>query len=405
VILTIYKLGLIIKKCLRQTFDPQQNKLLSLLTSQYTIHAVIILIAFFTAFTNINAQETRQENAGEKSILFSMVKDEITEDYTIKEGPVIEKEKRETKQKINPLGYLDSAQAVKLTLRPVEYAIEEIIEEEMELPTAQGGGALVKTNIANTQLGLKTRNSTIEHTVEAGDTVSSIAQKFGLKSSTILWSNNLSSYSYIRPGDILTILPTDGISYKIKSGDTVSKIAKKYGTEEEKIIGFNKLVDATDIAIGETIIVPDGKIAPVYTSTRRTWAPSTSYKPAPSGQRSSGKMLWPTNGRVITQYYNWRHTGLDIDGNYSSPLYASESGTVESVGWLGGYGLQILINHGNGTKTRYAHASKIFVSNGQKVSRGETIAMMGTTGRSTGTHIHFEVIINDRKQNPLNYIR
>lgn len=405
VILTIYKTGLLIKKYLRQAFDPQQNKFLSLLTNQYTIHTIIILIALFTAFTNINAQETRQENAGEKSVLFSMVKDELSEEYIIEEGPVVSEKKKTNNEKVSPLSYLDNAQAIRSQLKPMEYIIEEINEEEMELPTAQGGGALVKTNIASTHLGLKTRDSTIEYNVKPGDTVSSIAQEFGLRSSTILWANNLSSYSYIRPGDVLKILPTNGVSHKIKSGDTISKIAKKYGTEEEKIIAFNKLVDATDITVGEIIMVPGGQIVPTYTS-RTTWSPSYNYKkPTSSAQKSSDKMLWPTNGHVITQYYHWRHHGLDIDGDYSSPLYAADSGTVESVGWLGGYGLQILINHGNGIKTRYAHASKIFVSRGQKVNRGETIAMMGTTGHSTGTHIHFEVIVNGIKQNPLHYIR
>lgn len=405
IILIIYKTGLLIKKYLRQIFDPQQNKLLALLTNQYAIHIIIILIAVFTTVTNINAQETRQENVGEKSVLFSMVKDELGEEYIIEEGPITKKEKTTAQDETTPLSYLDSARAIRSQLKPMEYIIEEINEEEMELPTAQGGGALVKTNIANTRLGLKTRNSIEKYTVKTGDTVTSIAQEFGLRVNTILWANDLGAYSYIRPGDILTILPADGVSHKIKSGDTIAKIAKQYNTDENKIIAFNKLADATDIAAGEIIMVPDGSITPVYTPVRQTWAPATTYKPAPSGQTGGGKMLWPVPGRVITQYFSWRHSGLDVDGDYTSPIYASEAGVVESVGWNGGYGLQVLINHGGGIKTRYAHSSKIFVSQGQKVSRGETIAMVGTTGRSTGTHIHFEVIVNGRHQNPLLYIR
>ena len=121
VILAIYKTGLLIKKYLRQTFNPQQNKFLSLLTNQYTIHAIIILIALFTAFTNINAQETRQENAGEKSILFSMVKDELSEEYIIEEGPVVSEKKKVDNEKTSPLSYLDSAQAIRSQLKPMEY--------------------------------------------------------------------------------------------------------------------------------------------------------------------------------------------------------------------------------------------------------------------------------------------
>jgi murein DD-endopeptidase MepM/ murein hydrolase activator NlpD len=118
------------------------------------------------------------------------------------------------------------------------------------------------------------------------------------------------------------------------------------------------------------------------------------------------KLLWPTALRVINQYYGWRHTGVDIDGDYKDPIYASEDGVVETAGWnSGGYGLQIVINHQNGMKTRYAHASKLFVKVGQAVKRGEVIAMVGTTGRSTGTHLHYEVYVGGVRKNPLAYTK
>ena len=95
---------------------------------------------------------------------------------------------------------------------------------------------------------------------------------------------------------------------------------------------------------------------------------------------------------------------IDISGNYDSPLYASAAGVVESSGWGSGYGNRVIINHGNGMKTLYGHASKLFVKAGDYISQGQTIAMMGCTGWCTGTHIHFEVIINGSKQNPLSYL-
>ena len=116
-------------------------------------------------------------------------------------------------------------------------------------------------------------------------------------------------------------------------------------------------------------------------------------------------MKWPTVGHRITQYYSWRHTGLDIANKTGTPLYASEGGTVDYSGWSNGYGYNVLINHGGGKKTRYAHASKLYVKKGDVVSKGEAIAAMGSTGWSTGPHIHFEVIINGVKKNPLNYIK
>jgi murein DD-endopeptidase MepM/ murein hydrolase activator NlpD len=118
------------------------------------------------------------------------------------------------------------------------------------------------------------------------------------------------------------------------------------------------------------------------------------------------KLLWPTTQHSITQYYGWNHTGVDLDGDYVDAIYASADGVVETAGWnSGGYGLMIFIDHQNGMKTRYAHASKMFVKAGDRVKKGQVIAMVGTTGRSTGTHLHYEVYLNGKRQNPLKYIK
>ena len=126
--------------------------------------------------------------------------------------------------------------------------------------------------------------------------------------------------------------------------------------------------------------------------------------------RGSGKVSglgWPLRGGLNSYYgYRWGsfHTGLDIGGDTGQPFVAAAGGTVSSVGWSGGYGNMILIDHGNGVATRYAHASKVSVSNGQQISKGESIGLVGSTGRSTGPHLHFEVIINGDTVNPLNYL-
>ena len=116
-------------------------------------------------------------------------------------------------------------------------------------------------------------------------------------------------------------------------------------------------------------------------------------------------MNWPTVGHRITQYYSWRHRAVDIANKTGTSIYAADAGTINVVGWGKGYGNQIVINHGGGKKTRYAHLSKFYVKRGQKVGKGETIAAMGSTGWSTGPHVHFEVIINGKKYNPLNYTK
>ena len=129
--------------------------------------------------------------------------------------------------------------------------------------------------------------------------------------------------------------------------------------------------------------------------------------PAQISIPSSGQLLWPIpNSKRVTQYFRWRHTGLDIGDKYGSTIVAADNGTIELSGWgAGGWGYTIVVDHGNGMKTRYAHASKLLVEAGQNVEKGQTIALVGSTGRSTGPHLHFGVYVNGRAVNPLEYLR
>ena len=130
------------------------------------------------------------------------------------------------------------------------------------------------------------------------------------------------------------------------------------------------------------------------------------FKVCPNAAPTAGnKMNWPTVGHRITQYYTWKHYAVDIANKTGTPIYAADSGEIEVAGWGTGYGNQILIDHGGGKKTRYGHMSKFYVKKGDKVTKGQAIGEMGSTGWSTGPHLHFEVIINGVKQNPLNYIK
>lgn len=257
------------------------------------------------------------------------------------------------------------------------------------------------------------RTEIVQHTVQAGDTVSTIAQRYGITINTILWANNLGATSLIRPGDKLTILPTSGLLYTVKSGDTLSKIAGLYAIEADRIALANPALE-DGLKIGQQIILPGAKrIAPVPARVTKPAAPATGISvirdliKAPDAPSSSGKMVWPTVGSRITQYFSWRHNGIDIANKVGTPIYAADDGTVEiaATGYNGGYGNTILINHGGGVKTRYGHASKLFVKVGDTVKKGENIAAMGSTGRSTGPHLHFEVIVSGTRYNPLNYVK
>ena len=285
--------------------------------------------------------------------------------------------------------------------------------------TTAGGSAIskpiiipgAKVETTPSDFSQSERKDVLYYTVQTGDSIGLIAQKYNISVATILWANNLSTNSYIRPGDELKILPVSGIVHVVKSGDTISRIAQLYDSDQEKIIDFNN-IKANNINIGQSLVIPGCTkiaVAPSYTTTQRKYTQLSDVSaPLPSVSAPAGSgYLWPTSAKIITQYYGWRHTGLDIAGPVGTPLYASKSGTVitSQCGWNGGYGCYIILDHGGGVQTLYGHSSKLYVSVGDKVVQGQTIAAMGSTGRSTGPHIHFEVRINGARLNPLKYIR
>ncbi|MFH1597911.1 MAG: M23 family metallopeptidase [Patescibacteria group bacterium] len=393
VLISLYKLYFNLKKKITKVFHPTTNKVLSVFSSKYVIHAVVIIITIAITATSLSAEAITQEEFGKKSLLHSVV---VQAEY---EEEIIETAETSI---IKPSHYFKDFGAVAVASPQL---VDEVLIEDITTTTT-GGGSIVKPTLATTVRGARPRESVEYYVVQGGDTTSTIAQKFGISTSTILWENELTSGSLIRPGDKLTILPTSGTSHRVASGDTVDSIAKKFKADAAKIIEFNKLGSADAITEDEVLIIPDGSIDPPPPAPT-TYASAPRYSdPIPASARVDigSRLQWPTSSRKINQYYTWRHHGLDIDGTYSSPVYAAESGTIIANGWGTGYGQHITINHGNGVKTLYAHLSKIYISPGEAVSRGQTIGMQGCTGWCTGTHLHFEVFINGSKVNPLSYL-
>lgn len=277
--------------------------------------------------------------------------------------------------------------------------------------TQQGGGALVKPDLPSAHAPRQSEREDIEtYIVQSGDTLSTIATNFGVSTNTILWQNNLSSSSLIRPGQKLEILPITGLTHSVKSGETLSEIASDYDADETEILAFNSIDDASQIRAGQNLIIPNGtrvaqRTTSIVSAPRPTLAPITQIFNAPTAPLTGTTLQWPTDGHVITQYFSWRHTALDIDGIVGSPIFAPEDGVVIRSGWGTGYGYHIIIDHGNGMHTLTAHHSQLYVNVGDRVTRGQLVALMGSTGWSTGSHTHFEVRINGVKQNPLAYTR
>lgn len=270
--------------------------------------------------------------------------------------------------------------------------------------TSEESGVISSTITPVTIISDKPRDKILDYEVKLGDTISSIAAEYGVSDSTILWANDLSSNSKIKEGQKIKILPVSGVAHVVVGGDTIYSVAKKYQANAQGILDFpfNDVGDDFQLSTGSTLIVPDG-------------APSEKPKPAPtqylaSGQNiaienlGSSQFLWPAVGG-IAQYFSWYHPGVDISNLAGGPIHSVDNGTVIISGWDGtGYGNTIVVDHGNGFTSRYAHMSVLYAGVGQKVSKGDAIGMMGSTGRSTGTHLHLEIRKNGSALNPLSLL-
>ena len=263
-------------------------------------------------------------------------------------------------------------------------------DEQQELPMV-GLSALVSASpVLITALSGQLRSKealTFSYEVEDGDTLSSIAVDFGVSLQTLLWANGISSRTVLRPGDILTILPVDGVIHTVKRGDTISSIGQRYKIRADQILTFNSLSDNDIIKIGDVLIIPGG-------SPRTSVRSSVASSPIQSLVNLGGYFSLPAKGRATQGLH--QYNAVDIGGKAfcNTPVYAAAAGTVllaDSVGWNGGYGQYVKISHPNGTVTLYAHNAQNLIAQGAQVSKGQVIALMGSTGRTTGCHVHFEV--------------
>jgi murein DD-endopeptidase MepM/ murein hydrolase activator NlpD len=271
------------------------------------------------------------------------------------------------------------------------------------------------------------REDVITYTVELGDNLFAIADKYGLKPETILWGNFTilkDNPEILQPKQVLYILPLDGTYYQWQVGDTFDSVAAFFKVKPEDILNYpGNHIDLTTIANGEAkiepgtwVIIPGGKRA------LKDWGPPAISRSNPAvaryygpgscgaiyeGAIGTGSFVWPTTEHLISGYtFSAIHPAIDIGGQIGNAVFAADSGVVVYAGWSNyGYGNLIVIDHGNGWQTAYAHLSAFNVSCGQSVSRGIMIGALGSTGNSTGPHLHFEMSINGAKVNPLDYVQ
>ncbi len=233
------------------------------------------------------------------------------------------------------------------------------------------------------------------YTVQSGDTISSVAKMFGVSVNTVLWSNNLTGKSALQPGQSLVILPISGITYTVKKGDTIQGIVKKYKADVGDVLSYNDISLSSKLTVGDTIIIPNAEIQVSVPTKISSFKYVAGSNPAhdTNGPSYPGYYIRPIDGGRRTQGLHG-YNAVDLADRVGTPLHAAAAGTVivaRTGGWNGGYGSFVIISHDNGTQTLYGHASKVLVTPGQQVSQGQTIALMGSTGESTGPHVHFEI--------------
>lgn len=231
------------------------------------------------------------------------------------------------------------------------------------------------------------------YTVREGDTLSEIAQMFGVSVNTIAWANDIQG-RIIHPGQELVILPITGVEHIVVKGETLASIAKKYNADLDEVANYNELAVGAALTPGQTIIIPNGEIAAPSAPSGSTSSGSIALPPVSgSGTASAGYYRAPLAHYIRTQGIHG-YNGVDLAAPAGSPVLAAADGVVilaRQGGWNGGYGTYVVISHPNGTQTLYAHESSLTVSVGQHVSQGETIGYEGATGKATGPHVHFEV--------------
>ncbi len=235
------------------------------------------------------------------------------------------------------------------------------------------------------------------YVVRTGDTIGEIATMFGVTKNTIVWANNLKGVSDVHPGDTLIILPVSGVEHTVVKGDTLKSLAKKYGADADEIAQYNGLDSANSLAVGSKVIIPGGELGgttPTTATPRKTTGSNKDPYRGGGGTLIAGYFSNPLPGGVITQgVHGWN--AVDIGAALGTPIHAAADGTVIIVksggAWNGGYGNYIVITHNNGTQTLYSHLKSSIVTSGQQVSGDQIIGYVGMTGHTTGPHVHFEV--------------
>ncbi len=272
-----------------------------------------------------------------------------------------------------------------------------------DITTTEGSALIAQSGIDGSvgeTLYKPDSDSISTYIVRNGDTLSEIASMFSVSNNTVLWANNLKSAKDVKPGMTLLILPVSGISHTVTKGETLAGLAKKFGADPDEVATFNGLADGAALVVGMKIVIPGGELAVASATTVKKATASAKSPSAPRGLAGAGGRdlgdFWsnPLPGAILTQGIHDAN-GVDLGAKVGTPILAAGPGKVIFVSTNGsynhGWGNDVIIDHGNGAQTLYAHMSTVIATVGQSVSGGDKIGAVGMTGSTTGPHLHLEV--------------
>ncbi len=247
------------------------------------------------------------------------------------------------------------------------------------------------------------------YAVEDGDSLVGIAARQGISTQTLFWANQLDDPDLLRIGQEVIVPPVDGVVHTVEPGETLNTIAERYSVTAAEIVRSpaNDIENADVLIPGSRLMVPGGVMPrPVAPAEPAVVEAAPAAPPAADRYVATGRLQWPTTGPITTYFMEGGHRGLDIAPRFGTPIYAADAGRVVTLlAWDRSFGWHIVLDHGNGMTTLYAHLSKFAVAHGQRVEKGEVLGYVGSTGYSTGPHLHFEIAVNGQLRDPMPYLR
>jgi len=238
----------------------------------------------------------------------------------------------------------------------------------------------------------------ILYRIEKGDTLYGIARKYDVSLNKLMVINNMNEKTILEVGATLKIPGYQGPIHIVAPGETISDLAERYQVSMEALIDANLDINPDCLEVGECLRIPESDLE---------WLEKSTFEPS-RGVSQRNTLSWPVTGRITCPFGSRKsgfHHGIDIAADMGDSIHAAAAGTVSWAGYMSVYGRTVIIDHPDGKQTLYAHAKKIYVEKGEKVSRGEVISLVGISGVTTGPHLHFEVRVNKKARDPMNYLR